>query len=310
MLTAAAARADAFATWLSGEVHTRAELVAMGYSRHAIDAQLAARRWQRVARVVVLHNGELSRDERWRAAVLNCGPRAVLASFSAAELLGLRGWERDELHVLAPAGVARPVVPGLPIVLHRTSRPVPPGFTQPASEALVLAASSMRRARPACGILAAGVQQRLTTAAALGAALGAAPRIRHRRLLTAATADIAMGAQALSEIDFVRLCRRHGLPAPRQQAIRVERNGRRRYLDAEWVRRDGRRVVVEVDGALHLTPRRWFDDQLRQNEVVLDGSLMLRYPSVVVRAEKTLVVDRLRRALLLKPNDLDRGRRR
>lgn len=106
-----------------------------------------------------------------------------------------------------------------------------------------------------------------------------------------------MGAQALSEIDFVRLCRRNGLPPPRQQAVRVERNGRRRYLDAEWLRFDGRRLVCEIDGALHLTPRRWFDDQLRQNEIVLSGSLVLRYPSVVVRTEEKLVADQLRRAL-------------
>ena len=81
--------------------------------------------------------------------------------------------------------------------------------------------------------------------------------------------DIEMGAHALSEIDFISLCRRNGLPEPRQQAIRIESSGRRRYLDAEWLRADGQRVVVEVDGAVHLVPRQWFDDQLRQNEVTL-----------------------------------------
>jgi very-short-patch-repair endonuclease len=60
---------------------------------------------------------------------------------------------------------------------------------------------------------------------------------------------------------------------------------------------DGRRVVVEVDGALHLVPRRWWADQLRQNELVLHGDLVLRYPSAVVRCEPALVVDQLRRAL-------------
>jgi hypothetical protein len=109
--------------------------------------------------------------------------------------------------------------------------------------------------------------------------------------------DIAMGAQALSEIDFVALCRRNGLPIPTLQAIRVEPGGRRRYLDAEWRRRDGRRVAAEVDGALHLSARRWYDDQLRQNEIVLGGTLVVRFPSVVVRTEERLVADQLRRAL-------------
>ena len=103
----------------------------------------------------------------------------------------------------------------------------------------------------------------------------------------------------MSEIDFVRLCRRHGLPEPMRQAVRVEPSGRRRYLDASWRRRDGRLVVVEVDGALHLAPKRWWDDQLRQNELALAGALVLRCPSVVVRTEAELVASQLRRALLL-----------
>ena len=48
---------------------------------------------------------------------------------------------------------------------------------------------------------------------------------------------------------------------------------------------DGRVLVVEVDGALHLLPARWWDDQLRQNEVVLSGRTVLRFPSVVLRCE-------------------------
>ena len=113
-------------------------------------------------------------------------------------------------------------------------------------------ASSFVSPRPACGILAAAVQQRLTTPGELRVAVTAATRTRHRAALLAALDDIAQGTQALSEIDFVRLCRRHGLPVPTHQAVRVEPSGRRRYLDAEWTLPDGRSAAVEVDGALHL----------------------------------------------------------
>lgn len=112
-----------------------------------------------------------------------------------------------------------------------------------------------------------------------------------------AVLDIAQGAQALSEIDLVRLCRRNGLPQPRHQGVRVDRGGRRRYVDAEWISSSGRRVVAEVDGALHLAPRRWWDDQLRQNEFVITGDLVLRFPTVVLRHEELIVVDQLRRVL-------------
>jgi very-short-patch-repair endonuclease len=104
----------------------------------------------------------------------------------------------------------------------------------------------------------------------------------------------------LSEIDFVSLCRRYRLPPPQQQTLRHDSNGRRRYLDATWRRRDGRLVVVEVDGAVHLDQRRWWEDQLRQNEVTLgDDAIVLRFPSVVVRCQAELVAAQLGRALNL-----------
>jgi hypothetical protein len=165
--------------------------------------------------------------------------------------------------------------------------------------ALVVAAGTFVGPRPACGLLAAAVQQRLVTADRLRSALLASPRVRHRHSLLLAVDDIAQGAEALSEIDLGRVCRRYSLPEPVRQVVRSTRAGRRRYIDAEWITRSGRRLVVEVDGALHLAPRRWWDDQLRQNEIVLLGDLVLRFPSVVVRLEAGLVAEQVSRGLLL-----------
>ena len=112
-----------------------------------------------------------------------------------------------------------------------------------------------------------------------------------------AVADIAQGAGALSEIDLRRLCRRFGLPLPTHQAVRVEPNGRRRYLDAEWRLPDGRVVAVEVDGAYHLAPQQWINDQLRQNRIVIGGTMVLRFPSILVRDNPELVAEQLRAVL-------------
>ncbi len=117
-------------------------------------------------------------------------------------------------------------------------------------------------------------------------------------MLTAAVRDIAMGAEALSEIDFLSLCRSAGLPPPTLQAVRCDASGRRRYLDALWELPDGRKVAVEIDGALHLAPRSWWNDQVRQNEVTLGGVMVLRFPSVILRTERATVIRQLRRALL------------
>jgi very-short-patch-repair endonuclease len=58
-------------------------------------------------------------------------------------------------------------------------------------------------------------------------------------------------------------------------------------------------VVAEIDGALHLVPARWWEDQLRQNDLVIADSLVLRFPSVILRAEPSLVVGQLARVLLI-----------
>ena len=121
--------------------------------------------------------------------------------------------------------------------------------------------------------------------------------LRHRRVLRAALRDIAQGADALSEIDFGVLCRRQELPRPTRQALRVEPNGRRRYLDVEWITPDGRRVAAEIDGAIHLRVEQWVSDQPRQNEVVIGGTTVLRFPSVTVRTDEVRVADQLRRVL-------------
>jgi hypothetical protein len=265
-----------------------------------VRAHLRAGRWQRFGRAIVRHNAEPSRHDIRRIVLANAGSRAVLTAFTALDEQGLQGWERDETHVLVPGGTHVKRIPGLPIRVHYTgtwdkTQHLGARNLQRVGPALALAAATFRNPRPACGIFAAAVQQRLATPEQLADVIAGRTRLRHHATLGLAVGDIAQGAQALSEIDLGRLCHRFGLPAPVRQEVRVERNGCRRYLDAVWIRHDGKRVVVEVDGALHLVPRRWWDDQLRQNELVISGSLVLRFPSVIVRLEPALVADQLRR---------------
>src|SRR3954454_23849614 len=106
------------------------------------------------------------------------------------------------------------------------------------------------------------------------------PRPGHdlmQRVLT----DIGGGAQAMCELEFLKFCRRHGFPEPTLQ-VRVDRQGRRRYLDAEF-RRPGRQPVrVEIDGGVHLTlTQRWLDTR-NDNDAAIDGDLVLRFPSVAI----------------------------
>jgi hypothetical protein len=143
-------------------------------------------------------------------------------------------------------------------------------------------------------VLAAGVQQRLVRATDLAAAAEAAFELRRRRLVNLTVADLAGGAQALSEIDAGRVCRAAGLPTPTRQAVRVDRRGRRRYLDLEW---DPWRLAAEIDGQQHMEILHWCDDLLRQNEIVIGRTDVLRFPSLIVRTAPAVFVDQIGRAL-------------
>lgn len=275
-----------------------------GTSPDRIRAQLAAGRWRRWGYAIALHNGPLTREQRWFVARTHGGPQALLTAFTALEAYGLAGWHRDTVNLLMPRSARCNLGSPVPIQVHRVrtwsdvrrNRRAP---VHACADAALVAAASFDSPRPACGLLAAVVQQHLVNAGKLRESLERALRLRHRALLRSAIEDIAQGADALSEIDFARLCRRAGLPPPEQQTIRRERGGRRRYLDATWRRRDGRLLVVEVDGALHLEQRRWWDDQLRQNRIVLGNAVVLRFPSVFVRTRPELVAAQVRAGLAL-----------
>jgi hypothetical protein len=264
--------------------------------------EIGDQRWQAVgSRVVALHNGELTRAQLWWAAVLHAGPQAMLCGLSAAEAAGLRGWESQAAHVVVPKGVRVPPLVGMrlhesrrlqPTDRHPTRNPPQTRLTR----ALVDAASWAARPELGCAILAAGVQQRLVRVTDLEPELAAAGQVAHVHALRLALGDIAGGSHSLSEIDFVRLCPRFGLPAPERQVVRTDRYGRRRYLDAYFRLPDGSVLVVEVDGALHLRVGAWWEDMAREREIVITTGKVLRFASVEIRLYPERVAADLRRA--------------
>ena len=283
---------------------TRRQLQACGFRPAQIQAAVDAGRWQAFGRrVVALHNGALSAAQRNWVAVLLPDKPAALAALSALAAAGLTGFEPDAVHVVVPhdTHVGAPVW----VKLHESRRFVasdiragsrPPRTS--ASRGAVDAASWSASPRRACAILCAVVQQRLVTAAAIDAQLRRAGRIRHVRIMRDILGDIGGGGHTLAEIDLGPLALRAGLPPPRRQALRREASGRYRYVDAEFDLPDGTVLAVEIDGAVHLKPVSWWDDMDRQNELVIDRRLVLRFPSVTVRLDQPRVVDQLRRLRL------------
>ena len=98
-------------------VVTRAQLLALGLSRNAIEHRLARGRLHPVARgVYAVGRPELTQHGTWMAAVLRCGPQAVLSHESAAQLWEIRRRRAGRIEVSVPAGSGRQV-PG--VTLHR-----------------------------------------------------------------------------------------------------------------------------------------------------------------------------------------------
>jgi hypothetical protein len=288
------------------QVATRAQLALVGIGESALRTQLRAGRWRTLgARVVVMHNGPLTRRQEEWAGLLAAGAGAGLAGRTSLTLAGLRDWDDPAVHVLVPRGrTARSAGP-VKIVVHETRLPSngrlptlgsPP--RTPVARSAIDAASWSGNVRTACGLVAAVVQQRLSTGPRLLDALNEAGPIRHRRLLRLSLDDICGGAQALSEIDFGRLVHRNKLGTLIRQAVRLDSFGRRRYLDALIESPTGARVACEVDGALHLLASTYWKDMARVNEMVIARQALLRFPTLAMRIDEPLVVDQIRRALV------------
>lgn len=58
-------------------------------------------------------------------------------------------------------------------------------------------------------------------------------------------------------------------------------------------------MSVEIDGAAHLVVATYWSDMLRQNDVVIGGRRVLRYPSAYIYADDPQAVAQLRAALHL-----------
>ena len=286
-------------------VATRQQLLRAGLSDGFVRAQVEGRRWRSLNdAVVVTHNGPLTRDQQLWASVLSTPAPAAIGAWAALRLWGMQRVGDDRVHLLVRKGARVLATPGVPLRVHESRRftdedvwPVPrPVWVTSLPRAAIDAAAWTPEPRAAARLVVNVVQQRLCLAADLGRELERVGQVRHARMLRRVLVDVGGGAQALSELDFLAFCRRNGFPRPRLQ-IRVDAGGRRRYLDAEFSGPDGKAVRVEVDGGVHLTlAQRWLDTR-NDNDAVLSGATVLRFPSVAIYLNDPVAVGQLSRAL-------------
>lgn len=279
-------------------VVTRAQLLELGLGPDAIKHRIAKGRLHPLWRgVYAVGRPEINQKGRWLAAVLSCGPDALLSHGGAAALWGLARTAAG-IDVVVPEGVYRRR-PGIRV--HRRSglaaeprrRVAGIPVTDPVSTLIDLASSGpdwkLERA------INEADQLDLVDPEVLRAAIDLVPRrpglVRMRRLL---------GGRPLTdsglERRFLSIVRRAGLPMPETQA---QVSGYR--VDFYWPQIG---LVVEADGwRYHRTSGEQATDRRRDQAHTKAGLTTLRFAEAQIRDEP----DEVRRTLVTVARQLSKG---
>lgn len=227
--------ADARRKWfsLTDEQHgvvAKSQVDDIGIGRGSVGHRLKSGKWQRLHRgVYAAFTGELTREARLWAAVLRAGEGAVLSHESAAELQHLTQEPGPEIHVTVPAS-RRPAQnkPIAGVVIHRSRHVRPqklPEWELPRTrleDTVVDLACAAATFEDAYDWISRAVSGQYTTAGLLREAAGERKRVRWRKWLDGALADIAEGTCVHIESHYRREVElAHGLPRGARQPCRV-----------------------------------------------------------------------------------------
>lgn len=277
-------------------------------SEKAVRHRVRSGRWRRVHHgIYVAHTGPITERQRWWIASLGAGSgrAAPLAGVTALRLHGFRstrpaGGDHGPVHVLVPHRLSDRNPPP-DVIIHRTrhlpmsdvfSSTLPPSTTP--ARAMIDAAQWALTDTAAITVIAASFQQRIVTADQVVPLLEVPRKLVRRSVIEAAVRDANGGSESVYEVEFLRLCRRSGLPEPSRQSARTDRSGRTRYRDVYF---DRWRVQVEIDGAQHMEVRGWYSDIRSGNEAAISGVRLLRFPGWMVRHRPDEVIADVRAAL-------------
>jgi very-short-patch-repair endonuclease len=249
-------------------VLTTAELTALGLTR---DQRLRRARVGRLHElypsVYAVGHTLLPAHGRWRAAVLACGPQAVLSHRSAAAFWGIRSTARRNVDVTTPQ---RGRKPRAGIDLHRVRRLDRADVTErdhirvtTVARTLVDLADLLDDRGLERALHESEIARVLDVADVLEA-LGRANGRRGAQRLLALLDDATPPTQSELERRFFELCRTAGLPLPLTQVPIGPY-----VVDFYWPEQ---RLVVETDGAaVHHTRRAFERDRVKIADLAVLG---------------------------------------
>jgi len=277
-------------------VVSRRQLAALGVSRHTADHWLRAGRLHRVHQGVYAAGHTALRAEGHRlAAVLACGPGAVLSHRTAAAHWGLLRTDQTRIDVTAPRG--RHGAPG--IRLHRSRcldaqdithyQGIP---TTTVSRTLLDLAGTARPSELERA-LAQAERLQLYDHRAIQATIAKNNGHRGTHVLTQATTRKPKWTRNEWEAEFLALIRKAGLPEPETNEPFHAPDHGHCEPDYHWPEH---RVIVEIDGfETHGTRAAFHADRAKDAALTASGQRVLRFtrdddPALAVKRVRALLV--------------------
>jgi very-short-patch-repair endonuclease len=258
-------------------VVSRRQLLALGFDRGGVERRLEAGRLHRLHRgVYSVGHTIVNGNGRYLAAVLACGPDAVLSHRSAAALWSIRPSAAPRVDVTVPhtSGFRSTAA----IVVHRSRRSIEATtcdgirVTTPGGTLPDLATALPRR----------DLEKAAETAEALRLHVLVDPNHPGARRLGEATAhDLSHTTRSSLEDEFLELCDRNRIPRPL-----VNHRIAGFEVDFCWLEE---RLVVETDGRHHLTRAAFARDAL----LTALGWRVMRFTRTQVRREEAVVAARV-----------------
>lgn len=269
-------------------VVTREQLRGLGVGETGIEERLRTKRLHRLHRGVYSVGHRALRSEAYRmAAVLACGPGAVLSHTAAAAHLEIRPSSATRIDVTVPARSGRRHRPGIRI--HRCGRLEPEDVTVhhgiPVTTvartlldlADVLNDQALKRA------IDEAEYRRLFDLTALIAAVQRNPGRSGAKVMRTVGMEAELTRSVLED-RFLELVKRNGLPSPR---VGVHLEGYE--VDFYWPEAN---LVVEVDGfAAHGTRKRFESDRLRDRRLARKGLQTIRLTANALYDEDAIAAD-------------------
>jgi very-short-patch-repair endonuclease len=278
-------------------VVARRQLLALGFSPTMVKDRVAAGRLRRIHRgVYAVGHGKLTLKGRWMAAVLACGPEALLSHRAALALWDLRETTSGLIEVTV-RGPGKPGPEGVVVrctrVLADTDATEVDGIPVTSLAWTVVDYAAIANRRQVRLVLEALDRRRIYIGRELDELLDRTPNRKGGKTLRAAIRDIKGPAPWLqSELEqaFLDLIRGSDLPEHEANVL-VEGE----LVDALWRQE---RVIVELDGfAFHKSRAQFEADRRRDAKLTVAGYRVLRITQQRLQNEPEAVLDDLRELL-------------